>query len=77
MASEVCIEACSLDAECVTSCAEPSGSSGIDPFSVIAAVVLLCFSALFSGLTLGLLSLDVSQLELVIAGVHTQPERTH
>ena len=32
---------------------------------VIGAVVLLCFAAMFSGLTLGLLGLDTNQLEIV------------
>lgn len=40
------------------------------PFGVqiLLLVVLLCFSALFSGLTLGLMSLDLTGLEIVMAG---------
>jgi len=47
---------------------EESGGSGI-PISVqyILIVILVIFSALFSGLTLGLMSLDPSGLEIVMA----------
>ena len=35
---------------------------------ILILLVLLCFSALFSGLTLGLMSLDITGLEIVMAG---------
>jgi hypothetical protein len=35
---------------------------------IIFVIVLLCLSALFSGLTLGLMSLDITGLEIVMAG---------
>eukprot|EP00531_Pseudo-nitzschia_arenysensis_P009175 CAMPEP_0116145954 /NCGR_PEP_ID=MMETSP0329-20121206/16900_1 /TAXON_ID=697910 /ORGANISM="Pseudo-nitzschia arenysensis, Strain B593" /LENGTH=731 /DNA_ID=CAMNT_0003641657 /DNA_START=184 /DNA_END=2379 /DNA_ORIENTATION=- len=37
-------------------------------FQILILVVLLSFSALFSGLTLGLMSLDITGLEIVMAG---------
>ena len=50
----------------------PPENAWIDaiPFAlqIILIVVLLCLSALFSGLTLGLMSLDKTGLEIVIAG---------
>ena len=67
MASADCNSACELDAACVSSCVD-SSSTEVEPLPVIISVVLLFFSAFFSGLTLGLLSLDVSGLELIIAG---------
>lgn len=35
---------------------------------ILIIIILLCFSALFSGLTLGLMSLDITGLEIVMAG---------
>jgi hypothetical protein len=38
------------------------------PLQIVLIVVFLCFSALFSGLTLGLMSLDKTGLEIVMSG---------
>ena len=43
---------------------------------IIGAVVLLCFSALFSGLTLGLLGLETNQLQILVES-GTPDERRH
>ena len=64
-----CHAACALDAGCVELCVEESSAEVVvDPLSVVIAVVLLGLSGLFSGLTLGLMSLDVQGLQIIIAG---------
>ena len=62
-----CEFTCLESPECIAECVEAAAtvSTEIDPFPILGAVGLLFFSAMFSGLTLGLMSLDVSQLELV------------
>jgi len=49
---------------------ETSSLTSVIPFwvQILFLVVLLSFSALFSGLTLGLMSLDITGLEIVMAG---------
>ena len=69
MDSTGCLDACVYDASCVSACVDSSSSTAVQPLPVVMSVVLLFFSAFFSGLTLGLLSLDVSGLELIIAGI--------
>ncbi len=53
-------------------CGDESENSWISviPFAVqiLLIVILLCFSALFSGLTLGIMSLDTTGLEIVMSG---------
>jgi CBS domain containing-hemolysin-like protein len=52
--------------QCAASCfGDPEPISGFDLFST---GILLCLSGLFSGLTLGLMSLDLAQLRIVISG---------
>ena len=64
-----CHAACALDAGCVELCVEESSAEvAVDPLSIGAAVVLLGLSGLFSGLTLGLMSLDPQGLKIIIAG---------
>ena len=68
-----CFEACetSAAASCVAECAaEIENPPEEHPviFDVLGALGLLCLSGLFSGLTLGLMSLDIQQLEITIAG---------
>ncbi len=43
----------------------------------IAIPVLVCFSATFSGLTLGLLSLDVNGLDIIAAGAESLRDREY
>eukprot|EP01047_Picozoa_sp_COSAG01_P051325 COSAG01_NODE_5284_length_4356_cov_305.532535_2_plen_402_part_00 len=53
----------------VTSCeATDTTLTGDETIDAIAAVCLLTLSGLFSGLTLGLMSLDVTQLQIIIDG---------
>jgi len=67
--SETCTLDCCSQYE-ATIC--PSDSAWIDaiPFwlQIVLIIVFLCFSALFSGLTLGLMSLDKTGLEIVMGG---------
>ena len=49
-----------------TDMSPPALSPGELAGRVIGAVVLLCFSAIFSGLTLGLLGLDTNQLQILV-----------
>jgi len=71
-----CDDAChSGDADlaaCVLECAAPLELSFLD---VIQPVGLVCLSALFSGLTLGLMSLDTTGLEIIVAGGE-EPDRS-
>ena len=70
MANAVCISACNTDFACMESCAtaavNPVASAGITVFDVVGTIFLLMASAMFSGLTLGVMGLDVGQLELKI-----------
>lgn len=72
-AATLCHHACDVDFVCIAKCATTAFASAAAPTGVTVqdvggTFVLLCFSGLFSGLTLGLMSLDVGQLELKIAG---------
>ena len=44
------------------------GSATVEPWRIILIVFLVCLSGCFSGLNLGVLSLDVSQLNLLTEG---------
>jgi hypothetical protein len=68
-------EQCTLDCcyqfeETICGPEETGGWTTALPFGlqIILIIVLLCMSALFSGLTLGLMSLDKTGLEIVMAG---------
>lgn len=65
----VCLDQCSLRPECVDECAYADGGKPVGAYvwSIAATLVLLCLSGFFSGLTLGLMSLDITGLELIIA----------
>lgn len=72
-ADEACTESCCLDQYMDTLCPEEDDSS--NPFGKLPAAVqfimmalLICFSAMFSGLTLGLMGLDITGLEIVMHG---------
>ena len=76
-ALQECLDFCNLQSNstfvCIDSCLEEDGyeitsipSSGIPlSVSISVAAVLICLSALFSGLTLGLLSLDIFALKVL------------
>jgi metal transporter CNNM len=74
-ALDTCLAACNTDlnASCIETCldtegfaVESTGGSGIPlAASLSLAPVLLCLSALFSGLTLGILSLDIVSLKVI------------
>lgn len=63
---------CAVDGQNSTDCATPveeeSSFAVPAPFSYILIFLLVCLSALFSGLTLGLLGLDVIGLEIIMGG---------
>ena len=59
---------CLEEPDCVSSCAAAVLPKIVAPEDVLGALGLLLLSGLFSGLTLGLMSLDIRQLELAIAG---------
>jgi metal transporter CNNM len=63
---------CTAYGQNLTSCAPPveeeSSFAVPAPFSYILILLLVCLSALFSGLTLGLLGLDVIGLEIIMGG---------
>ena len=63
-----CYDVCAFDHACLAGCIAENGPKEVLPGDVLGALGLLCLSGLFSGLTLGLMSLDVQQLELAIAG---------
>ena len=64
-----CHAACTADEGCVELCvAESNPEIVVDPLSIVIAVVLIGLSGLFSGLTLGLMSLDPQGLKIMIAG---------
>lgn len=64
-----CASLCGLKPECVAPCVAAAApvSAGALAGSILLTLFLLCGSAFFSGLTLGLLSLDVPGLELIEA----------
>lgn len=72
-----CSHACEAAALCMADCAEQleDDSQGPHIYEIFAVIGLLMCSGLFSGLTLGMMSLDVSNLELVIAGGEPQQKR--
>eukprot|EP00742_Colponemidia_sp_Colp-10_P007241 GILJ01007783.1.p1 GENE.GILJ01007783.1~~GILJ01007783.1.p1 ORF type:complete len:638 (-),score=89.16 GILJ01007783.1:158-2071(-) len=76
-----CLNACLLESANLLACsnvciAQYSPPNEVHWWQIAAGIILLMLSALFSGLTLGLLSLDVNGLEIVIAG-GTPIERQH
>mmetsp|Transcript_2582 Transcript_2582/g.7605 ORF Transcript_2582/g.7605 Transcript_2582/m.7605 type:complete len:748 (+) Transcript_2582:102-2345(+) len=65
---QTCLDDCQLRPECVAECEDESTMSAANyAISILVTVVLLCMSGFFSGLTLGLMSLDMSGLELIEA----------
>ena len=75
--SRVCAGACSNadGVACVAACVAEFTPIVIVPSEVGTACGLLVLSGLFSGLTLGLMSLDIRQLELVISGGELKERR--
>jgi len=67
---DVCFAACNASSSCASECLEPSRSGGskIDAATLIGSLCLLLMSGFFSGLTLGLLSLNLEDLEIIIQG---------
>ena len=63
-----CHIGCNIDAACIEVCADTFEPKVVRIESVLGALGLLCLSGLFSGLTLGLMSLDLRQLQLTITG---------
>lgn len=75
---QACSDACSSSADrsiasCVAECAAPVV---IGWREILQPVALICLSALFSGLTLGLMSLDKTGLEIIVASGE-EPEKTY
>ena len=62
-----CLVHCTHSSKCVLDCTKTFPME-FPPENVLGAIGLLLLSGLFSGLTLGLMSLDVRQLEIAIAG---------
>ena len=75
--ADSCFSACGKagGATCVASCVADFTPKDVEATNVLGALGLLCFSALFSGLTLGLMSLDIRGLELAIAGGDAEKKR--
>mmetsp|Transcript_14858 Transcript_14858/g.24190 ORF Transcript_14858/g.24190 Transcript_14858/m.24190 type:complete len:706 (+) Transcript_14858:190-2307(+) len=70
-----CTAPCILDSQCPScDCSETSGGTSIG--AILALPVLLILSGLFSGLNLGLLSLDNIGLEIVLSA-GTEAEKTY
>lgn len=66
-----CLAACNEHPQCSNGCQEA-------PFAyvnVIATIMLLMLSAMFSGLTLGLLSLSLEGLDIIIHGGHSNESK--
>lgn len=63
-----CAAACELDESCVSTCYEGTQVHAVQPTYFLYALGLILMSGLFSGLTLGLMSLDTQGLMIVIAG---------
>ena len=72
-----CVDACSFDAPCVEACSIEAAlpPTGVSLYDVGGTLGLLMLSGLFSGLTLGLMSLDIRQLEVAIAGAGAEQRR--
>lgn len=75
--SSVCSAACATPAGevCMAACETQSTPLTVSWQQVSAACGLLVLSGLFSGLTLGLMSLDIRELELVITGGDSRKRR--
>lgn len=68
MAAPTCQTACGLSEACVGLCISEVKSVHVEPSDILSAILLLMCSGTFSGLTLGVMSLDLRELELMIHG---------
>ena len=59
-----CASGCAAAPSCAEGCLAPAG---IQPVNVLGTVFLVLLSAMFSGLTLGLLSLSLEGLDILIS----------
>ena len=73
--SPACFVTCSDHIECATVCEEAHIQAPFPTINLLATVVLVVLSGMFSGLTLGLLSLSLEGLDIIIVGGSSDERR--